>query len=111
MEHIKTTPPELGVPSFDIELADRLCEEAGNPGIKTSTMFKLAKRVAKRNELSFDQKIKLLEDMAIEALKESKRETDRIERTTQEATHKIIDGAHLFQGYEPADKPDYFPGA
>jgi hypothetical protein len=72
-------------------------------------MFKLAKRVAKRNELSFDQKIKLLEDMAIEALKESKRETDRIERTAQESTHKIIDGAHLFQGYEPPEPPDYYP--
>jgi hypothetical protein len=105
MEHIKTTPPELGVPSFDIELG----EDAGNPGIKSSTMFKLAKRVAKLRGLSFDQQVKLLEDMAIEAMKESMLETDRIERTAQEATHKIIDGAHLFQGYEPPEPPDYYP--
>jgi hypothetical protein len=107
---IKDTPDELGIPSFDIEAANVMCEIATNPGISHREMFKLALVITRDH---FDKPVsvrsRLLENEAKRFL--SKKETDRIEATTQEATHKIIDGAHLFQGYDAPEKPDYFPGA
>lgn len=109
---IKNTPDELVIPKFDIEAANALCDEATNPGLNPRVMLKLAIRVVHDNwDKTFDERLAILEDMAQESLDASKAETEVIERTTQEATHKIIDGAHLFQGYEAPEKPDYFPGA
>jgi hypothetical protein len=39
-----------------------------------------------------------------------KAETEVIVRKSKEATHKIIDGAHLFQGYEAPDPDDQYRG-
>jgi len=103
MEHIKTTPPKLGIPSFDIEMANRLCEEAGNPGIKQSAMFKLAKRVAKDCfGQPFHIQVKALEDRAIKLLQASKAETEEIKKKTQGHVFSMLE-------YEPAEKPDYHP--
>lgn len=108
---IKNTPDELGIPKFDIEAANSLCDEATNPGLKPRVMLKLAIRVVQDNwDKTFDERLAILEDMAQESIDASKADTEVIENT-KEATHKIIDGAHLFTGYEAPERPDYFPGA
>ena len=108
MDLIKTTPPELAVPSFDIDAANVMCEIAYNPGITPREMFKLALVVTKDHfEKPVSVRSRILEREARKFL--SKKETEKIEKPVQEATHKIIDGAHVFTGYEPAEKPDYYP--
>ena len=107
---IKDTPDELGIPSFDIEAANVMCEIATNPGITPREMFKIALVVTRDH---FDKPVsirsRILENEARKFL--SKKATEKIEKPVQEATHKIIDGGHLFTGYEAPEKPDYFPGA
>ena len=107
---IKDTPDELGIPSYDIETANILCEEAFNPGITPRELFKLALAIARDHfDKPVNSKVKILENEARKFL--SKKDTEKIEKPVQEATHKIIDGSHLFTGYEAPEKPDYFPGA
>lgn len=113
MDMIKTTPPEMGVPSFSIEPdyeAQALVELSTNPGVKGAVMLDLAKKVLRETRgLTYPQQIKEVEYLARKHLDASRAETETIAAKAQEATHRIIGGAHLFTGYEAPERPDYFP--
>jgi hypothetical protein len=108
MELIKRTMDEIGVPSYDIEQEAykfATSNGLGNAGVKiflaTAARFKGAHLQRVRQE-------------ALAAYEMSTKPTDRIERNTQEATHKIIDingvKAHAYSGYDLPDPDDNHGG-
>lgn len=110
---IKNTPDELGIPKFDIECHSQaavLARAVPSHGVSDAVMLTLAKRVIQELPESDSKSWKAYMACLVGRYL-CQPSTDRIEASTQEATHKIIDGAHLFQGYEAPERPDYFPGA
>ena len=97
--------------NFELDYeAQALAELSTNPGLKGSIMLDLASKVLRETRgLSYKQQVKEVEYLARKHLDASKAETETIAAKTQEATHKIVDGAHLFTGYEAPERPDYFP--
>jgi hypothetical protein len=121
MDLRNTTPPELGVPSFEIEAefeANALAELSHNPGIKPEVMLDLAKRVLRETRgLSYKRQIGELEYLARKHHRMSTAETEAIINAArdgaasalEEPSHRVIGGAHLFTGYEAPERPDYHP--
>jgi hypothetical protein len=105
---IKTTPPELAVPSFSIELdfeANALADLSHNPGIKPEVMLDLARRVITETRgLSYKRQIGELEYLARKHLRLSTAPTEAIVRAVS-ATRNGAANVLSMADYEPAERP------
>jgi aldehyde:ferredoxin oxidoreductase len=99
--HIKTTPPELGVPSHDIEWHDEakvLAATTYNPGVPDAVFRKLAEKVVSElrtlNSKQWRTHLVWLAERYME-----QPATEKVEKKTQEATHRIIDEKEIDEKY------------
>jgi hypothetical protein len=109
MDLRKTTPPELGVPSFNIEAdfeANTLAELSHNPGIKPEVMLDLAKRVLRETRgLTYKRQIGELEYLARKHHRLSTAPTEAIVKAVS-ATRNGAANVLSMDDVALADKPD-----